>query len=60
MQKRSALYECAKDSGKQSGNRPTGAHEVNPDLDIPKFWGNEMIQICWYSLNRRKCVHFPG
>ena len=47
MQKRSALYEpersgarrsqCAEDSGKQSGNRPTGAHEVNPDLDIPKF-----------------------
>ena len=47
MQKRSELYEpersgarrsqYAKDSRKQSGNRRTGAHEVNPDLDLPKF-----------------------
>ena len=47
MQKRSALHEpersgarqsqCVMDSGMQSENRPSGAHEVNPDLETLKF-----------------------
>jgi len=60
MQERSELNECVMGSGKQSGNRPKGAHASKPRFRHTKIWGCETTQIYWYSLNRRKCMHFPG